>query len=137
MGHTAFVNLNDLMDALDLQSEFLSFFVDVSTGEILPLVEEEKEGLQKDLFKEISLDIDQGVIGKNFCKEVDDAELKELFLSRLQEENGLEAFLVAVQMHQKEEDWLQYIEKCLKEIAIAWCEENGLLYKDIPREEEF
>lgn len=136
MKKTPSIDLNDLMDAIDLRSEFLSFFVDLSSGEIVALLEEEKKGIHPNLFHEITIEVDKPKMMEEFCLTLEEEDLKNLLLGYLQGEDGVDQFLFAVQVNQLEDLWLQYMEERLKNTAISWCKEKGLSYVDRPREED-
>lgn len=145
------VNINDLVDAFDLQSAFLVFFLDKNTGELIPLTEEEiasiesgdlsedvafmKEILSSERYLEIP-DIDKKALMEEFCSFIEDIEIQNALLEGVDEQDAFTSFNTKVHFYQLEEDWFVFIEDRLTDIAIGWCEENALSYVDSPREEK-
>ncbi len=145
------VNINDLVDAFDLQSTFLVFFLDKNTGELISITEEEitaiesgdlsedlafmKDILSSERYLEIP-DIDKKALMEEFCSFVEDIEMKNALLEGIDEQDAFTAFNTKVHFYQLEEDWFVFIEDRLTDIAIGWCEENALPYIDVPREEK-
>ncbi|MBM3199015.1 MAG: hypothetical protein FJZ58_07195 [Chlamydiae bacterium] len=130
------VNIYSVMDALDLQSDFLSFFVLLSTGEILLLTEEEKKKRPPSpaLYAEISLPIDTLDLLHSFCELLEE-DFRDHLLPYVEEEH-LDLLFSFFQQYQLEDAWLLYKEDKLREFAIQWCEEHEIPYVEEPIEEE-
>ena len=138
------INLNELIEALDLQSEFLVFFLDEKTGEILTLTGEEvasgksdpvaHEIVTSDRYIPLPTDLDKKGMMMEFASKVEDEEIQKDLLQGIDDEGAFSRFNVAAHMHQVEGLWLPFIQKKLKDRAIAFCKEHGVRYVD--REEE-
>lgn len=149
------VDLNELIDALDLQSDFLSFFLDKDTKEIITLTEDEiadveegtfsmdneelifaKEVLSSsDRYIELPWNLDKQGMMEEFCLSLDNEESKEALLELIQSADAFGHFNTAVHLYQVEDQWLEYIHAKLKAVAIGFCRENNLDYADSLKEE--
>jgi hypothetical protein len=136
------ININELIEALDLQSEFLIFFLDEKTGEILTLTDEEvasgKKGKVDPLSYEIMTseryirlpELDKKKMMMEFALDLDDQEIREELLVGIDDEGAFARFNVAAHMHQLEGLWLPFIQKKLKDVAIGFCVKHNIRYVD-------
>lgn len=145
------VNINDLVDAFDLQSAFLVFFLDKNTGEVIPLTGEEidaiekgeavgelgfaKEVISSDQFVELP-ELNKKALIEEFCSFIEDAEMQKALLQGVEEEEAFTMFNTKVHFYQLEEDWFAFVQDRLAEMAIDWCKQNSISYIDVPREEK-
>ena len=151
------VDLNELIDALDLQSDFLSFFLHKESGEIITLTEDEIADVEEGRFSssdeellfakevlsdsgryiELPWNLDKQGMMEEFCRSLDNEESKEALLELIQNADAFGHFNTAVHLYQVEDSWLEYIHEKLKVVAIEWCKENNLNYVDCSKEEIF
>ncbi len=136
------INLNELVEALDLQSEFLIFFLDEKTGEILTLTDEEVASGKKGEVDPVAYEIitskryirlptfEKKEVMEEFALGIEDQELREELLVGIDDEGAFSRFNVAAHMHQLEGLWLPFIQKKLKDIAIAFCVKHDIRYVD-------
>ena len=155
MENAKIVDLNELIEALDLQSDFLSFFLDKDTNEIITLTEDEIADVEEgnfsldreelvfakevldfpDRYLELPWNLNKKGLMEEFCLSLDNEESKEALLELIQEADAFGQFNTAVYLHQVEDQWLAYIHGKLKVIAINWCKENNLSYTEALEEE--
>lgn len=144
------VDLNELVDAMGLQSDFLTFFVEKGSGEIATVTGEEIErieagqkGEELEMAREVLLsgryvelpEVDKRELMEEFCFSLGEGELQESLLEVARQEGAFEYFGTTTYLYQKEEEWLSYIQEALEKKARAWCEENGVRFKVAPRKE--
>ena len=149
------VDLNELIEALDLQSDFLSFFLDKDKGEIITLTEDEIAEVEEGKFSlkdeclvfakevlsnaeryiELPWNLDKKKMMEEFCLSVDNEASKEALLELIESADAFGHFNTAVHLYQVEEAWLEYIHGVFKVIAIEWCKENDLEYRESSEKE--
>ncbi len=145
------IDLNELVDAFGLQSDFLVFFIEKKTGEIAALTGEEIERIEQgessedlalarkvllsDQYVELP-EIDKKEIMESFCLSLEEGELQDSFLEVAGQEGAFEYFGTTAYLYQKEDEWLAHVQERLNAEAIAWCKEQGLSYKQSPRNEK-
>lgn len=132
------VKIDELVEALDMQSAFLQFFVDKSTGEILTLTQEEieeKDSLATKVLKSsryipLPKDLDKKQIILEFTKEIEDEELRASLEADIDEEEAFSRFNVAAHFYQIEGRWLPFVQERLAKEAKAFCEKHSLPFQE-------
>lgn len=99
------INLIELIEAFDLQSDFLSFYVNLRSGEIVSVTEEEIAAVE---YEDINIQkvLDRAIKGKG----------------------AFGRFHTAIQAYKIENQWYEYQHDRLKEMAIDWCNLNRLVF---------
>ena len=128
------IKINELVEALDIQSEFLQFFIDSKTGEIMTLTKEEieeKDPLAQKLLKEkrylpLPKDLDKKQIILEFTKDIEDEELRGSSEAGIDEAEAFARFNVAAHFYQIENRWLPFVEEKLRKVAREFCEKHKL-----------
>ena len=151
------VQLKDIVDALDMQLDEHSSYLDLDTGELLTVpddllgdAEESDEGEGRDLSdweeeqwedaKRIAksdrivalptkFDVHEWEIMKNFANSLDSSKIRDQLLHAIHGSGAFRMFKDTIRRHNIESQWFDYREEALKEIAIEWCEEHNLSYE--------
>jgi hypothetical protein len=151
------VALKDIVDALEMPSDEHFYFLDRQTGEvefvsreILGLAEEGgtvDEVLQWqrrefevaeaifadwDRFKKLptKFDIHDWDIMREFAESVEPEWLSDELQNAIHGAGAFRYFKDTLRRHRREKDWYAFREEALRQIAIEWCEENGIEYKE-------
>ncbi len=75
-------------------------------------------------------DIHEYRIMERFCYAVDDDEMRDDLFNAIQGRGAFRRFKDSIHKHGVADDWYKHRDDALKEIAIAWCEENGMQYTE-------
>lgn len=140
---TADVNLNAIIEAFELDYEFMTFYVNLQTGEIVSLTEEEDfsgkdENSDENTIPEHYLplpdkwEINQYGIMEDFCYTIKVDEIHNSLISAIQGKGAFTKFFSAVKFYKIEQSWNTYYKERLKDIAIQFCRDNDLFYKEEP-----
>lgn len=157
---TNFIDLQKLISEMEIQfDEYKTFFNkkkgelvtvsydnlrDIEDGEIAPpynvYSDWEKEELKNcqeiisdfENYIEIpsSFDIDEYNIMEDFCLSIEDDKLSNEMYSAIKGKGAFARFKEKIHRYNIENDWYDYKENRLKEIAINWCKDNDIKYKD-------
>jgi hypothetical protein len=136
------VKLEDIIDGLEMQTDESTSYLNIKTGEVAIVSDEESSAAEEDksvdLFPEwqheliskakeilysndyISLpskfDVHEYSIMEKYCLSIDDDQIRDiLYYSNIYEYN-------------LEEEWYKFRDEAIKQIAIEWCEDNGINY---------
>ncbi|MFZ2148196.1 MAG: UPF0158 family protein [Sedimentisphaerales bacterium] len=147
------IKLNDIIEGLEFESDERNSFLDKKTGEVVSISDEEMQAAEDDepiedfpdwqqdfvrIAKEIvdetgnyialptKFDIDEYSIMEKFCLSLNDSEMSEELYSAIKGSGAFRRFKDAVQDYGIADDWYKYRNDALKEIAIEWCQENGI-----------
>ena len=149
------VNLEDVLEALELQAEETNYYYHKKTGNIYMIMEstftsarrekdidsypdwkQEKLKIAEDIlntFDYIKLpedyEIDDYAIMKNFCNSLENEEIKDKLLAAIKGKGAFRRFKDNIYEFGIEDKWYEYREKAYREIAINWCERNNIKYK--------
>jgi len=151
------VNLDDIIEGLEFQSDERHSFLDKRTGEVVSLSDEEMQAAeddepienfpewQQDLIKiaketlqetddyvwlPSKFDIDEYSIMERFCLFIDDPEISDTLYSLIKGSGAFRRFKDALYEYNLSDDWYKYRDNRLKEIAIEWCKENGIEFEE-------
>ena len=149
---TLHVKLQDVIEGLESQSFESYSFLDKRTGEVV-LISEEKMRAAEDnepleefpeweqelvkIAKEVDkaddhiqlptkFDIDEYSIMEKFCLSIEDAEKNEVFCHLIKGSDAFQRFKNAIHEYDIADQWYNYRNDALKQIAIKWCEENDI-----------
>ena len=148
---SARVRLKDIMDALEMQFEGHSSFLDCVTGEVETvsndLLSGAEEGEEPDLpewqrqeweaAKQIvsttrflklptQFDIHEWQIMRDFADSLDSGRIRDDLLFALHGAGAFRHFKHAIRRYGIESAWCEYRAEALKEIAVEWCEEHRI-----------
>ncbi|MEG3070168.1 MAG: hypothetical protein HQP61_11650 [Peptococcaceae bacterium] len=152
---TITVNLDEIIEALETQTEEISNFLDLKTGEVLFITDEEfqaaengepldgfpdwqqesiltaREILEKDHYIPLPsrYDIDEYSIMERFCLSVTDEELQNILFNAIRSRGAFRRFKDNIHRHGIAEDWYKYRDEAFKQQAIDWCKANDIKYK--------
>ncbi len=152
---TIIINLDEIIEALELQTEETSNFLDLKTGRVLLITDEEfqaaendepldgfpdwqqesiltaREILEKDHYIPLPsrYDIDEYSIMEKFCLSVPDEELQNILFNAIRSRGAFRRFKDNIHRHGIAEDWYKYRDEALKQLAIDWCIANNIKYK--------
>lgn len=148
------VKLKDIIDEMEIQSDFHSSYLNKKTGEIVIVTDdhfraaEDENDLsdypewEQDAIKiarevlgsadYISLpsqfDIHEYGIMEEFCLSLDDEELRDKMYYSIKGKGAFRRFKDNVYRYDIEKDWFEYRREAFRQIAVDWCEENKISY---------
>jgi hypothetical protein len=147
------VLLNDIVDALEMQFDESSSFLDLDTGMVetvsddllrkaddspdveldLPAWQEQewevaKQIVSTDRFRQLptKFDVHQWAIMRDFSHSVPSDLIREDLLNAIHGKGAFRHFKYALRRHQMESAWFMFRAEALKEIARSWCEEHRI-----------
>jgi hypothetical protein len=146
-------SLDELIDALEEQSDALFPYLDRETGEVL-LISEESLSLAEAEPEEIELlpdwqkeeaelavriettdqhlalpdrfDVNEWNIMNEFCHEVERDSIRATLLAAIQGSHPFRRFKDQIANHGLWEEWNRFRRQAFGEIMREWCEENGI-----------
>ena len=151
------VKLDDITNALEFQSEEGGVYLDKSTGQVVILSEEDfyaaREGnpiedypdwqhnhilfarrVENEDVNLIALpskfDIHEYHIMEEYCYSIEDEDVSSELSHSLKGSGAFRRFKDTIHRLNVENDWYAYRENALKNIAIEWCKENKVEYKE-------
>jgi len=153
---TVQVKLQDILEGMDFQSDEQSSFLNLTTGEVVAITDEELRAAENDTpledFPEWQHDairiageiietdhylplpdrfeINEYRMMERFCLSVDDDEMREKMCDAIRGRGAFRRFKDRVQAYGMAEDWYRCRDAALREIAMAWCEAHGLQYTE-------
>jgi len=148
------IKLKDIIDEMEIQSDFHSSYLNKKTGEIVmvtndhfqvaededdlsdyPEWEQEAiklagEVLEPDDYIELptKFDIHEYSIMEKFCLSLNDEELSDKMYHSIKGKGAFQRFKDNIYEYGIEEDWFKYRREAFKRIAIDWCEDNNIPY---------
>jgi hypothetical protein len=144
------INLSELIEAFDMQSTHISFYVNQKSGKIIFLTEDEittvenedeesdesnytKEILDSEDFIEIpsQYELNKYEIMTDFIISLEDNKAKEFLVKTIKGKGAFRRFHATIQAHKIENQWYQFLKSRLRELAIEWCNFNGLVYTEV------
>jgi hypothetical protein len=151
------VRLREIVDALLTQWEDALSFVNVETGEVIASMPRPVMGLAEesgddeeapddvetgewelalkiassDCFKRLptKFDIHEWAIMEEFAESVEQKRVRAELLDALHGSGAFRHFKNALRRNSMEPAWWELRERALRQIAIEWCEENGVKWK--------
>jgi Uncharacterised protein family (UPF0158) len=150
------VKLSDIVEGMDFQSDERSSFLNLTTGEVVGITDEELRAAENDApledFPEWQHDairiageiletdhylplpdrfeINEYSIMERFCLSVAAASLRDDLCDAIRGRGAFRRFKDRIQLYGLADDWYHYRDAALREIAIAWCEEHGIPYTE-------
>ena len=150
------VLLKDIVDALEMQFDEASSFLDLDTGQVeavsndLLREAEESDGEERDLpawqteeweiakrivstdrFQRLptKFDIHEWAIMQDFSHSVTSSKIREDLLYAIHGAGAFRHFKDTVRRHRIEPAWFEFRTEALKQIAVEWCEEHHISWK--------
>ena len=148
------VRLSDIVDALEMQSDELSSFLDLDTGRVetisddlvrdaeecgdseepnLPDWQDEEWETAKrivfsDRFRKLptKFEVHEWEIMREFADSLESGKIREDLLHALHGSGAFRHFKDAIRRQGVESAWFAFRTEALRQIAVDWCEENGL-----------
>jgi len=151
------VKLDEIIEGLEFRSDESSSFLNKKTGEVVLISEHEMQaaednepiedfpdweqdlvGIAKEIVAETGdyielpskFDIDEYRIMERFCLSLDDPEMYEIFYGLIKGSGAFQRFKNAIHEYDIADDWYNYRNDALKEIAIEWCRENNIEFDE-------
>jgi hypothetical protein len=148
------VSLRDVVEALDLQSDELSSYLDPDTGEIITFNREEasiatrgdwaqapewmkeslpkiKRALEDDRILELPdrVHIDEWRMMQNFTLENEQCKCRQELDSAVHGTGAFRQFKEVIRQLGLEDEWFRYRNGQYEQVAKEWLEENGIGYR--------
>jgi hypothetical protein len=149
------VSLSEIVEALEFRSDEHTMYLDRETGDLCPIsgfvirmvqrgdgVDELPEWqrpeyewarllLETDRMVGLpaQFDINEWEIMADFVQSVEDAGVREKLFDAIHGKGAFSRFRDAVQRLGVRDDWDQFREEALREIAMEWCEEQKIPYE--------
>lgn len=147
------VKLDEIIEGLEFQSDESSSFLDKTTGKVVLISDYEISAAEDDdpiedfpdweqdlvrIAKEIidetgnyidlptKFDIHEYSIMEKFCLSLNDSEMCDTLYSLIKGSGAFGRFKNAIHEYDVADDWYKYRNDALKEIAVEWCQENGI-----------
>jgi hypothetical protein len=151
------VKLDDIIEALEAQSDESYSFLNKKTGKVILISEEEQNAAENDepiedfpewqqdlikIAKEIlvesdnyiglpsKFDIDEYSIMEKFCLSLSDPEISDIFCRLMKGSGAFRRFKDAIHEYGIADDWYKYRNNALKKLAIEWCQENDIEFDE-------
>ncbi|NLC66161.1 MAG: hypothetical protein GX752_04380 [Clostridium sp.] len=148
------ISLKQIVEKIDTQSVEMNAFLNKNSKEIFYISEEEfimaeddepidklPEWLQEQirLVEEVlygddwislpsKLEIHEYNIMEKFCFSLDDEDISNAMCNLIKGKGAFRRFKDYIQKYNIEDDWYNFRNKILEEMAIEWCEENNISY---------
>ena len=154
---TVCINLDDIIDSLECQSDENHSYLEKRTGKVVLISDEQLCAAEDDepiegfpdwqqeqikIAKEIlaetgdyielpsQFDINEYSIMERFCLSIDDPEISDTLYSLIKGSGAFRRFKDAIHDYGIADDWYNYRNNALKEIAIDWCQEKGIEFDE-------
>lgn len=137
--NTPKVNLSEIIDALDKRKELFRFFVNIKTGKVISLAKDQSFSDVDDEEEELGdpedfvplpgrWDLTEYEMMEDFCNSIDNPDVQAELIKAIQQKKVFSHFKRLVAEFNLAEQWTAHRHEQLKEIAIDFCNEYGLLY---------
>jgi hypothetical protein len=150
------VKLSDIVEGLEFQSDECFSYLNTATGEVVSVTTEELRAVEEDepledfpewqhdairIARDIvetdhylplpdRFEIHEYSIMERFCLSVDDEDIQNDLCNVIRGRGAFRRFKDRIQAYGIAEEWYQYRDEALREIALAWCEAHGLRYTE-------
>ncbi len=154
------VKLGDIINGLEQLTDENLGFMNVETGEVIIVLEEElKEAEEMDESDNLTdlpewkqenfeqlleileyeddylelpshYEIDEYDMIEDFCYTLKDEEVREDLFAAVNEKDSIRCFKEKLYQYDLQEQWFRYKNRCYRDIAREWCEQNNINYED-------
>ena len=148
--------LREIVDALSIQIDEAYQYLDIETGQIVMISDEELRAVENDrdladfpdwqqemirLAQQIfdqpekfielpsQFEINEYRIMERFCLSVEDQAISDKLYYAIKGRGAFRRFKDQIHRYGLAEAWYQYLDEALEEIAKNWCEENQIDYR--------
>ncbi len=154
-----FAKLKDIIDGIEVQifqTEESSSCLNKKTGKVVTITDREFRAAEDDepiedfpewqhenikiarkiletddyIYLPSKFDIHEYEIMERFCLSILDDKISDHMLSSIKGRGAFRRFKDNIHRYDIEKDWYKYREEAIKQIAIDWCEENGIEITD-------
>jgi hypothetical protein len=153
----AAARLNDIVEVLEIQVDEYSSFLDRDTGQVETISRdllreaEESDGdeeldlpawqeheweiaeliVSTDRFRKLpsKFEVHEWEIMQDFLLSVKSDRIREDLLDAIQGRGAFRYFKDTLRRHGVESDWFAFRRQALRQIALEWCEENGIVWE--------
>jgi hypothetical protein len=151
---TVQVKLQDILEGMVFQSDEQSSFLNLTTGEVVSITDEELRAAENDepledfpewqhdtirIAGEIietehylplpdRFEINEYQTMEQFCLSVDDEDMRDDLCDAIRGRGAFRRFKDRMQLYGMAEEWYRYRDAALREIVIAWCEAHEIPY---------
>jgi len=148
------VKLQDILKGMDFQSDEQSSFLNLTTGEVVSITDEELRAAENDepledfpewqhdairIARDIvetehylplpdRFEINEYRIMERFCLSVEDTDIQGDLCDAIRGRGAFRRFKDSIQAYGIAEAWYRYRDEALREIAVAWCEAHEIPY---------
>jgi hypothetical protein len=155
---TPTVKLKDIVEALDVQFDESTYFVNLDPGELklvskdilrdaeeaeddddapdLPAWQEREWEVARRIvttgrFHHLpsKFDVHEWAIMQDFANSVESEEIRDDLLDAIHGAGAFRNFKYALRVHRIESDWFEFRTDALKQIAIDWCKRNNVAWE--------
>jgi len=146
------VKLDDIIEGMEFQTDETTSYLNKKTGEVVTIADEEfraaednepiedfpdwqheniktaEEILETDDYISLpsKFDIHEYDIMERFCLSITDDEIRDSMYKSIKGGGTFRRFKDNIHRYSMAEDWHKYRNEAIKQIAIDWCEENGI-----------
>ena len=150
------VKLQDILEGMDFQSDEQSSFLNLTTGEVVSITDEELRAAENDepledfpewqhdairIAGEIletehylplpdRFEMHEYSLMERFCLSVDEEDIRDDLRNAIRGRGAFRYFKDRIHAYGIAEEWYRYRDAALREIAVAWCEEHGIPYTE-------
>ena len=150
------VKLSDIVEGLEFQSDERSSFLNLTTGEVVAITDQELRAAEHDepledfpewqhdairIARDIietehylplpdRFEMHEYQIMERFCLSVDNEDMRDDLCDAIRGRGAFRRFKDRIQVYGIAEDWYRYRDDALREMAITWCEEHGVVYTE-------
>jgi hypothetical protein len=151
---SAVVSLRDIVEEMDLQNEQVRAFLNQCTGEIIMLFDEDIHLIEGEddwskypeeqqqalaITKEVldsedtlplpsPFEIHEYAIMERFCHSIDDPAVSDRLTDQIKGSGAFRRFKEAIRRYNLTDEWHQFRNKALEEIAIDWLKSHGIAF---------
>ena len=150
------IKLSDIVDAMQIQSETMTHYLNKKTGKIVLISQEDADAAENDeimeefpewqqedikLAREVwgsnhyillptKFDIHEYDLIVNFCLSIRNKKVSRSLYDLTRGRGAFKRFYDGICHYNVEEDWYEYKNAAYREIAKRWCSENKIEFKE-------
>jgi hypothetical protein len=150
------VKLSDIIEGMDFQSDERSSYLNLTTGEVVSITDEELRAAENDApledFPEWQHDairiageivetdhylplpdkfeMNEYRIMERFCLSIEDDDMRDDLCNAIRGRGAFRYFKDRIHAYGIVEAWYRYRDDALRDIAVAWCEAHGIAYTE-------